>query len=189
MFKIVHLHAKNLSARIILKKGFTRVIGMFKLGDYVVNSTNGVCKIEEIQSLNLTGENKDYYLLIPPDDISARTFVPVDRAQGRIRPVMDKDHAMELIGQVKALDEVYVEIEKQRDLAYKQAVNSNSPQKLASVYKTTYRRKQGRLIAGKKPNSVDERYLKKAEDLLYNELCFVLQLSKKEVAELLLTNI
>ena len=41
---------------------------MFKIGDYVVNAKNGVCYIEDVQEISISGENKDYYLLIPQNE-------------------------------------------------------------------------------------------------------------------------
>ena len=37
---------------ITIRKGFFKVIGMFKLGDYVVNCKNGVCKIENVPDIS-----------------------------------------------------------------------------------------------------------------------------------------
>ena len=45
---------------------------MFKIGDYVVNSKNGVCKIEDIPKMNISGNNKEYYLLIPQGERNAK---------------------------------------------------------------------------------------------------------------------
>lgn len=53
---------------------------MFKIGDYVVNAKNGVCKIEDIQEMNISGKNKKYYLLIPQGERSAKVYIPVDTA-------------------------------------------------------------------------------------------------------------
>ena len=38
---------------------------MFNKGDYVVNSNNGICKIDGIVTMNTPNGNKEYYLLIP----------------------------------------------------------------------------------------------------------------------------
>ena len=51
--------------KLLQNKEIFEVIYMFKIGDYVVNLKNGVCKIEDILNMNLSGESKEYYLLIP----------------------------------------------------------------------------------------------------------------------------
>jgi CarD family transcriptional regulator len=41
---------------------------------------------------------------------------------------------------------------------------------------------QSRIDDGKKVAAVDERYFRQAEDLLYGELAYVLQMKKEEMA-------
>ena len=40
---------------------------MFEIGDYVLNATNGICKIKEIVELDMSGDKnpKSYFLLRP----------------------------------------------------------------------------------------------------------------------------
>ena len=40
---------------------------MFEIGDYVLNATNGICKISEIVELDMSGDKqlKSYFLLRP----------------------------------------------------------------------------------------------------------------------------
>ena len=39
---------------------------MFEIGDYVLNATNGICKISEIVELDMSGDKqlKSYFLLL-----------------------------------------------------------------------------------------------------------------------------
>ena len=53
-----------------------------------------------------------------------------------------------------------------------------------SMVKTLQLRRKDRLARGKRIASVDERYLKLAEDLLYGELAFVLEMEREEVQNL-----
>lgn len=162
---------------------------MFKLGDYVINAANGVCKIEDKLTMNLTGTSKEYFLLISQYDGNSKAYIPVESAPLRIRPVMEENEAKELLEHLKEANEVPVEIEKQREIAYKSAINSNQARALASLYRTTYLRRQRRLMEGKKTNSVDERYYKQVEGQLCNELAFVLHLPRTDVKEMILASI
>ena len=38
---------------------------MFKKGDFVVNTNNGICEINDIVTMNMSGIEKEYFLLIP----------------------------------------------------------------------------------------------------------------------------
>ena len=48
---------------------------MFEIGDYVLNATNGICKISEIVELDMSGDKKlkSYFLLLSLIHISEPT--------------------------------------------------------------------------------------------------------------------
>lgn len=162
---------------------------MFKKGDFVVNSNNGICEISEITTMNMSGQNKEYYVLVPIQEKTAKVFVPVDIAEKRIRLAMSKDEAWDLIKGIKSIDEAYVENEKEREKIYKEALASRDPNRLISIIKTLYLRKQKRLEEGKKNTAVDERYFKLAENHLHSELAFSLGVDKSEVSEIIISHI
>lgn len=58
---------------------------MYQRGDYVVKVPEGVCKIEEIGQFDISGTDREYYLLVPIAEQSSRIYVPTDNAAGRIR--------------------------------------------------------------------------------------------------------
>jgi len=162
---------------------------MFKKGDFVVNTNNGICEINGIVTMTISGTEKEYYLLIPVAEPTAKVYVPVDLAAQRIRLTLNKDEALSLIESIKNIDETYIENEKEREKKYKEALNSRDPQKLVGIIKTLYLRKQERVAAGKKNTAVDERYFKLAENHLHNELAFALQINKEKVQEMILHSI
>lgn len=162
---------------------------MFKKGDFVINANNGICEIDDIVTMNMSGTNKEYFLLIPVSEKTAKVYIPVDMASQRIRLTMNKNEALALIQSIKDIDEAYVENEKEREKIYKEALNSRDPKRLVGIIKTLYLRRQERVEAGKKNTAVDERYFKLAENHLHNELAFALQVDKAEVNEIILKHI
>lgn len=76
---------------------------MFKIGDYVVNAKNGVCYIEDVQEISISGENKDYYLLIPQNERNAKIYIPVNNASQRMRLAMNEEQALTLIREMKTI--------------------------------------------------------------------------------------
>lgn len=162
---------------------------MFKKGDFVVNTNNGICEINDIVTMNMSGIDKEYYLLIPVAEQTAKVYVPIDLATQRIRLAMSKKDALELIESIKDIDEAYIENEKEREKTYKEALNSRDPKRLVGIIKTLYLRKQDRVVAGKKNTAVDERYFKLAENHLHSELAFALQVDKEKVQEMILNSL
>ena len=72
---------------------------MFEIGDYVLNATNGICKISEIVELDMSGDKKlkSYFLLRPVEEENDRVYIPVDNADKRIRKVITQDEAQAVL--------------------------------------------------------------------------------------------
>jgi len=161
---------------------------MFEKGNYVVNANNGICEISDIVTMNMGSGDREYYVLIPIEERTAKVFLPVHTAEKRIRLAMNTDEAWNLIREINAVDEVFVENEKEREKLYKEAINSRDPKRLVSIIKTLYIRCQKRLEEGKKTTAVDERYFKLAENQLYSELAFALKVQKSEITRIIEQN-
>ena len=76
---------------------------MYHCGDYIIYGTNGVCKILEIGSPGFpqADKNKQYYTLSPIYGLET-IYVPLD-TNAYMRPVMSKEEAEALIGQIIGL--------------------------------------------------------------------------------------
>lgn len=159
---------------------------MYKIGDYIVKSVNGVCEVADIVEMSMFGnEKKKYYQLIPVADMGARLYVPVDRTDGSLRPVMTEAEARNLIIRIPEIEESWISNEKERERNYKEAVQSSNPERLIGVIKLIYQRKKTRQQQGKKTTAVDGRYFDTAEKLLYSELEFAMKKNKNEIHELI----
>ena len=90
---------------------------MFKKGNFVVNANHGICEISDIVTMDMSGINKEYYVLIPIEEKNAKIYIPVDVAEKRIRPAMNKEDALKLIKEINDLEIVLVAGPKYNDLA------------------------------------------------------------------------
>ena len=158
---------------------------MFSIGDYVMKTSKGVCHIDDITHLDMSGIDKDklYYVMTPIDGKGSTLYVSVDTAQESIRAAMTKGQAENVIDSIPSIEEAWVENDKLREQCYKDAVRSGSPEALIGIIKTIYARKKLREGQGKKNTAVDERYFKQAEDLLYAEIAFALGKSKDDISD------
>ncbi|MDY5577497.1 MAG: CarD family transcriptional regulator [Lachnospiraceae bacterium] len=154
---------------------------MYEIGDYIVKAVYGVCRVEDILHMNMSGTDKLYYMLIPIEDKGAKIYVPTDTVDIGIRKTMTKEEAWEFIERIPEIEETWIDNEKLREKRYKEVVRSCKPDDLVGIIKTTYLRKKRRLEQGKKNTAVDERYLKMAENHLYSELGFALDKDKDEI--------
>ena len=160
---------------------------MYEVGDYVINSGNGICRIEDRMHLDMEGidENQWFFLVVPVEEQATRLYIPVEKIADKTRMVMDEVEAWNLMDGVVQIDELEIPNDRMREQIYKQAVLSNDPTQLIRVIKTIFVRKQQREAEGKKNTVIDERYFKLAENNLYDELAFAIGREKEEIPELI----
>ena len=158
---------------------------MFNIGEYIVYGVNGVCKVEEIGPMSMSGvdSDKNYYTLLPLYTKGSRVFTPVDNQKVVMRPVISKQEVCELIDNMKNIEQIEVEDDKRRELAYREAMKSCDCRQLIRIINTVRKRKEERTAQGKKMSSCDERYLKQAQDSLYGEFAISLKIEKGEVED------
>lgn len=156
---------------------------MFEAGEYIVYGSKGVCRVEEITHIDISGADKDrlYYVLAPMGDSNAKIYAPTDNQKIAMRKVISKEKAEQLIKELPDIDLLWVPDEKQREAKYKEAMRTCDYRSWVSIVKTLYLRKQERTAQGKKITALDERYMKAAEDELYSELSLTLGVPKNEM--------
>lgn len=157
---------------------------MFQVNDVIVYGKNGICRVEEIGTLSLSKVDRDrlYYTLRPIYQREAVIYVPVDNSKTIMRPVITKEEAQQLIDEIPEIQTVWIVNERERESQYKSALQTCDCRELVKIIKTLYQRKKTRIEDGKKVTVVDERYFKNAEDQLYGELAYVLEIDKNEVS-------
>ncbi len=163
---------------------------MYNVGEYVVKVNTGICRIEEIVVMNLTGSgDKEYYMLLPVGDAKSTMYVSTDAQRTSIRPVMSKKDAEEFLKKAPQIEAVWVPNDKLREQQYKAALKTNEPEELLGIIKNLYRRGQARIAQGKKITSTDEKYYRQAEKALYSELAFSLQVEVNEIGNYIMETI
>lgn len=156
---------------------------MFEKGEYIMYGHNGICLVEDITHLNLSGvdRKKLYYVLIPQNIKGSRIYFPIEKESANARRLITKEEALKLLDEIPDIEEIWVGNDKLREEKYKAALNSGDYRQWVAIIKTLYQRKQDRLAHGKKMAAMDERYMKMAEEALYSELAFVIGKEKREM--------
>lgn len=166
-------------------KNVERKISVFGKGEYVVVGNKGVCAIEDITTLNISGVDKEreYYILKPVYVPGSTVYVPVDAAQDSMRRVLTKEEAKQLIDEIPEIPLITITNDKLLEQEYRGCMKTNNCEEWIKIIKTIYLRKQKRLEAGRKVTAVDAKYFRIAEDNLYGELAVVLDIPRNEVQE------
>jgi len=158
---------------------------MFEVGDYVIYGNNGVCMVEAVGTMNMSGISKDrlYYTLVPVYKHGSKVFTPIDNNKVIMRRIISKEEALELIDNINGIESLWVQEERRREQIYKEALKTCDCKELIKIIKTLYLRRQSRMADGKKVTAVDEKYLIIAEEHLYGELAIPLKMPKDKVEE------
>jgi CarD family transcriptional regulator len=158
---------------------------MFNVGDLIIYGTNGVCKVDDIGTLNISGSSKDrlYYTLSPVYLKGSKLFTPVDNNKVVFRPILSMVEALQLIDTINDVETLLIPDEKQRNDIFNTAYKSCDCTLLIKIIKTLNHKNLSRKEEGKKNVASDERNLQLAEDILYGELAISLGMDKENVLD------
>lgn len=158
-------------------------LNMFQIGDYIICGSNGVCEVCKIGSDGVPGAvaGRTYYTLSSVYSKGKTIFTPVDNEKVVMRPILTRAEAEKLVSEIKDIEMLWISDEKRREESFKAALRTCDCRELVKIIKTLYLRRQERLAAGKKSITNDEKYLKLAENSLYEELAIPLELHKEDV--------
>lgn len=156
---------------------------MFEKGEYVVCGSKGVCLVEDITTLDISGVDKEreYYILKPVYVAGSTVYLPVDATKESIRRILSKEEANELIHVIPEIPLITITNDKLLEQEYRGCIRSNNCKEWIKIIKTIYLRKQKRIEAGRKVTAVDTKYFRLAEDNLYGELAVSLGMPREEV--------
>ena len=156
---------------------------MFQVNDVIMYGKHGVCKVTEVGTLSMGSADKDkkYYTLHLIYQNDAVVYVPVDNDKIVMRTIISKEEAENLISDIPNMESIWIANERERENQYKAALKTCDCKELIKMIKTIYQRKLSRMQDGKKATTVDEKYFHMAEDKLYGELAFVLNIDKENV--------
>ena len=161
---------------------------MFKINDVVVYGAQGVCKIIDIEDRKIGTERKKYFVLKPKSDNGAIFYVPTwnEKAWGKMRAVMTKKAVDTLIDSMPHKKPVWIANENERKEAYRGILASGDQAAIISMVQALFLHKKEREAEGKRLHMSDEHFMKEAEQILYNEWQYVLNVDKAGLMEYIL---
>lgn len=158
---------------------------MFEPGALIVYGSTGICRVEEIaprQQVGGTGQAM-YYTLTPVFGCGT-VYTPVD-TKVFMRPVMTRQQADELLRRMPGMEECPCAMRDQRALAehYRGLLHTYECEVLVGMIKTIRAKSLAAAQRGKKLGKIDQQYMKRAEELLCDELSVALCQPKEQVKE------
>ena len=165
--------------------GFAGGNSVYQIGDLIVYGGEGVCRVEEIGVPKISGINKErQYYTLSPLYREGRVFAPVD-AKVFMRPVITRDEALSLIRDIPNMETSVYENSNLRFLNeyYQERLQNYTCAGLLQLIRNTHAKRDVMISRGKKLGLVDERSMKRAEDMLHGELAVALGITRSEVPQ------
>lgn len=157
---------------------------MFNVNDMVIYGARGVCEIVDISKKDFNdGKERTYYVLRPAYDTKATIFVPVsnEALTSKMRHVLSSQEIYDMIKAMPDEATIWIENENQRKEKYREILTDGSRLDIIKMIKSLYAHEQDRKENGKKLSMSDERFMKAAEKVLYDEFAVVLHIEPDEV--------
>lgn len=164
---------------------------LLKINDIVLYGAEGVCKIKDITRENFGEGIMEYYVLQPIYKDSLTIFVHTgnDHLISKMRRVLSREEIEKIILTMPEEELLSIEDESAREIKYQEIINSGDRRAVVKLIKTIYLRQKNRKEQKKKPYAIDERFLKEAEKLLYDEFALVLNVKPNQVLPLIIKQI
>ncbi|MDD4296478.1 MAG: CarD family transcriptional regulator [Ruminiclostridium sp.] len=164
---------------------------MFSIGDSIIYGSYGVCKIVGIKDMKVGEEVSSYYVLEPVFENNLTFYLPIGNEviKEKMYHTLTTEEIYALIKAMPDEDTIWIENDNERREKYKQILAGNDHTALVKLIKTLHQRQQELKENGKKLYISDERFLKDAEKVLYDEFAHVLDIKQEEVLPLIFEQI
>ena len=158
---------------------------MYKVDDMVMYGSFGICKVTAIEKRDLTGEEQEYYILKHINSEKNIFYVPTnnDVALSKMHPICSKAEVDELISHMNSEGLIWIDNDIRRKEEYSRIIKDADKHEIIRLIKTLYLRRKELAVNGKKLRSTDENYLSLAENMLFEEFAYALDIDKSEVVE------
>lgn len=164
---------------------------MFRINDVVVYRSQGVCEIVDIVAKKTDGALKSYFVLKPKNSKEATFYIPTwnEKALEKMRKVMSEAEVNALIDAMPNSKPTWIANENERKEVYRKILTGGDQAAIISMVRALFLHKKERESQGKRLHMSDESFLKDAEQLLYNEWQYVLNVDKAGLMDYILRRI
>lgn len=158
---------------------------MYKAGDMVMYGAFGICKVTAIEKRDFTGEAQEYYILKHMNSDKNIFYVPTNNevALSKMHSICSKAEVDELISHMNSEGLIWIDNDIKRKEEYSRIIKDADKHEIIRLIKTLYLRRKELAETGKKLRSTDENYLSLAENMLFEEFAYALDIDRSEVVE------
>ncbi|WP_368489824.1 CarD family transcriptional regulator [Clostridium sp. BJN0013] len=161
---------------------------MYRINDIILYGIQGVCKIIDITEKEIEGKRREYYVLKPVYDSNSTIFIPVhsEKLVAKMRRILSTEEIYALIKAIPSESTVWIDNETLRREKYSAILTSGDRTALVRLIKTLYLHQKMQREKGRKLHVSDERFMKDAERMIYDEFAYVLHIKCEQVLPFIL---
>lgn len=159
---------------------------MYQKGDLIIYGSTGVCLVEDVKApgaVPSADKTKQYYKLTPV--YSKETiYVPTDTAVF-MRPIISRAEVEDLISKIPDIEGSAFDCRNLKMLSdhYQTILQTHKCEDLIQLIKSVHAKNETMLQCGKRLGQTDQRFMKRAEDLLYGEFASALDIPRENVRD------
>ncbi len=157
----------------------------FTKGETVVYGGSGVCEIDDIKDVRFYHERPQKYYILKPLFVNQAQVVYVpfnnEKLTAKIRPVISKKEALELIHGIDEDSIEWIEDRNERKEVFNDLLSSGDRKSIVSVISAITAHRKRLQDEGKSLNQQDEKILTDAERRMNAEFAVALGMDPKEV--------
>lgn len=154
---------------------------MFKIGDLILYSSHGICRVDDICDMTYLGTTKKCYVLHPMKDSKLTISTPVDNDKVTMLELLSRNEAEEILESFKLPGMEWIDIDNQRSEMYSDIVKKGKRKEIAMIVNSLIRKKKDMESRGKRFWEKDRRMLTSIENVLFEELAFSLNSTSEEI--------
>lgn len=155
--------------------------------DTVVYGSHGVCTVALIEEKIIDHKPVQYYVLSPLTQPGAMYYVPMHNAAAvsKMRLPLTRDEVLAMLRDNAPDMSAWITEENQRKFRYRELIAYTDPKAVYGMVSLLRQHRDAQLSQGKKFHICDANFLKDGENLLVNEISFVLGIDRAEAMNML----
>ena len=160
---------------------------MFQIGDVLVYTTYGICRVENIIEMNFNGSLTKYYILVPLSEAKTELTIPVDNpiTNSRLHKLLTPDEINEIINQIVYLEPFWIPNDNERKKAFNDIIKKGDRKDTLQMLKSVKKHQLSLKDKVRKLHACDEQVMHDAEKLIVDEFSYVLNKEKIEIYTLI----
>ena len=156
---------------------------MFNIGDLIIYSSLGICRIDNICEQTYNGITRKYYVIQPVEDKNLTIHNPVDNDQVVMLGMINRDDALEILESFKEKGIRWIDKGHDRTREYTDIVKTGDRKEISKIINTLMRKKFDADRNGKKIGDPDRRLLSSIQNIMFKELAIALNTSFESIYE------